>query len=84
MKTDEIIDLKKNPTFDPRILKLNYIPLDSEDKMDEEISDFDEFRLKKAEMTKKEADIMEKTKEYNRKLADDPKDALLWIEFINF
>jgi hypothetical protein len=82
-RSDEIVDIKREKGLDPNLLKLGFIPLETRpDQMEEE--DTEELKLNRDEMSQKEADLLEKTKEYNKKLDENPTDALLWIEFINF
>lgn len=82
-QSDEYCDIKKGVKFDPTVLKLGFIPLETKkDQIEEE--ETAEFKFTRDEMSEKEADLLEKTKEYNKKLDENPTDPLLWIDFINF
>lgn len=82
--SDEIIEIKKDPEFDPNVLKQDFISFNRTQGNMEEEDDETEFRLNRDEMSEKEANLLEKTREYNKKLEENPFDPLLWIDFVSF
>lgn len=83
---DDVIELKRNPNPDPWTLQMDFISLEQaeEESETEEESMTKEFKLNRDEMSEKEANLLDKTREYNKKLEATPTDPLLWIDFVNF
>ena len=44
----------------------------------------EEFKLNRDEMSGKEADMMDKAREYGKRTMETPNDPLLWIDYVNF
>ena len=81
---NEIIDIKKDSgTHIPKLLQQSYIPFAHGDMEIEEEKD-SEFRLDRNEMSEKEASLLDKTREFNKKLDENPNDPVLWIDFVTF
>ena len=79
---NEIVQLKRASEPNNLLLKQDFIAFEeSKDGMEE---DEGEFRFNRDEMSEKEANLLDKTREYNKKLDENPTDPLLWIDFVNF
>jgi len=79
---DDIIQRKKTSEPNTLLLKQDFISFEEpKGDMEEENG---EFRLNRDEMSEKEANLLDKTREYNKKLDQNPNDPLLWIDFVNF
>jgi hypothetical protein len=86
VKSDEVIDLKRAANFDPDIRLEDFIPIfdekeDTQVDLEDELGD---FKFRRAEMSGKELDLLEKTKEFARRVEMTPDDAILWIDYVNF
>ena len=79
---DDYIQIKKKNEPNNLLLKQDFIALE-ESKGDMEEED-GEFRLNRDEMSEKEANLLDKTREFNKKLDENSSDPLLWIDFVNF
>jgi hypothetical protein len=81
-----VIDLNRAASFDPDILLEDYIPIFDENEQNEvDLEDeLGDFKFKREEMSGKELDLLEKTKEFSRKVEQTPDDAILWIDYVNF
>lgn len=80
---NEIVEIKKDTTNNfSQTLQQNYIPFVREDMEIEDEND--NFKFDRNEMSEKEANLLDKTREFNKKLDENPHDPVLWIDFITF